>query len=78
MAVGKMVAYPDKCTGCLLCATRCSLEFVGLLNPLKARLTVQRPVSGPAAISFSDECNDCGLCARACAYGALALEKGGK
>lgn len=59
MGVRRMVAYPEKCTGCLLCATQCSLQYEGLFNPLKARLSIQRPISGPCHITFTDECNDC-------------------
>jgi len=73
----KIVAYPENCTGCLLCAMRCSLAYLGMINPLKARLIIRRRISGSPGIIFTDECNDCGLCAKTCTYGALAVERKG-
>ncbi len=73
----KVVAHPENCKGCLLCQLRCSLEYTGLFNPLKARLVIQRPITGGQEISFTDECNDCGLCARVCPYEAIILEEEG-
>ena len=71
----KIVADPDKCTGCWLCAIRCSFAYTGLFNPLMARIKVLRPVTGPCEISFTEECNNCGLCVTSCKYGALEREK---
>jgi ferredoxin len=64
-----------KCTGCLMCALRCSLRYTGAFNPLKARIRINK-TNGNNEISFAEECTKCGLCAQYCIYGALTAKEG--
>jgi ferredoxin len=72
-SVVEIVTEPDKCTGCLMCALRCSLRYTGSFNPLKARIRI-KTINGNQ-ISFTEECTKCGLCADYCIYGALVAKE---
>ena len=37
----KLTIYPEKCTGCSLCATVCSARLVGNFNPSRAAIYVE-------------------------------------
>ena len=37
-----LVVYPQKCTGCRICEQWCSMTHFGVVNPAKARITVNR------------------------------------
>jgi len=69
--------HPDRCTGCLICALRCSLRLSKGFNPANARIQIRRLVDAQTeyAVSFSEACDNCGICVRHCPYGALVLEK---
>lgn len=61
---------PTLCVECLTCQLRCSLQYEGSFNPLKARIVIK-----PGEISFTDDCVEaCHLCANYCAYGTLTRE----
>ena len=71
MEMRKVEVHPENCVGCMLCQMRCSLAYEKMINPLKARIVIDYPITGKRGISFTDECEDCGLCAQMCTYGAL-------
>ncbi|MDP2660548.1 MAG: hypothetical protein Q8R28_07455 [Dehalococcoidia bacterium] len=65
---------PEKCTSCLVCQMRCSLQYFGEFNPSKAFIAVRWPEGGVAnEVQFTEGCTFCGICARNCAYGALTI-----
>ncbi len=70
----EIVVKPERCTGCLICALRCSLRFEDCFNPMKARIMVITYFDRDNEISFEDQCDSCGICARHCPYGALTLK----
>ncbi|HPC47054.1 MAG TPA: hypothetical protein PLW83_03340 [Deltaproteobacteria bacterium] len=67
----RIETYPERCTGCLRCALRCSYIFTGRFNPCAARIRV-RVEKDRCEIELGDACTGCGECAKACLYGALA------
>ena len=74
----EIMVEPVNCTGCLICALRCSLRFEKMFNPLKAAIRVITHSDRDNQISFTEQCDSCGICARHCPYGALNLkERGG-
>jgi NAD-dependent dihydropyrimidine dehydrogenase PreA subunit len=75
-----VIAYPDNCTGCLICQLRCSWRFEKAFNPAKAAIQVRRLVEDERefAITFTERCDNCGICSRYCPYGALVWTKGRK
>ena len=64
------------CTGCLICALRCSFRFEKEFNPSWSAIKVLRVNSDNSEfnIIFTDRCDNCGICARFCPYGALIHE----
>lgn len=72
-----IIAYPEKCTGCLICQLRCSWRFGKAFNLAKSAIQIRRLVGQDTefAISFTPSCDNCGICARFCPYGALAWTK---
>jgi NAD-dependent dihydropyrimidine dehydrogenase PreA subunit len=73
-----ILAYPQNCTGCLICELRCSLRLAKEFDAARSAIRVRRLIGGGAEfdLAFSDVCDGCGLCARFCPYGALAFQKG--
>jgi len=72
----KEIAYhPEKCVGCLLCASVCSLLYDKRVNPLKARIKIVRKNYITSKIYTTPECTFCGQCAEICSYEALELIK---
>lgn len=69
----RMRFYPEKCSGCLLCAMYCSLKYDGIVNPLKARTKIHRKNDVIERITLTKECTLCGHCVNACCYGARVL-----
>ena len=74
----EITVEPANCTGCLICALRCSLRFEKAFNPLKAAIKVITHFDRDNELTFTEKCDSCGICARHCPYGALSLkDKGG-
>jgi formate hydrogenlyase subunit 6/NADH:ubiquinone oxidoreductase subunit I len=69
----RMSFYPEKCSGCMLCAMTCSLRYDGIVNPLKARTKIHRKNNITERITLTKECTFCGHCINACNYGARFL-----
>lgn len=72
-SVVEIAIDPGKCTGCLMCALRCSLRYTGCFNPLEARIRVN--TLNVNKIIFTEECTKYGFCAEYCIYGALVLKE---
>lgn len=69
----KMSFYPEKCSGCMLCAMVCSLRYEGVVNPLNAKTKIQKKENRTERITLTNECTLCGHCVNACCYGARVL-----
>lgn len=67
-----ILAYPEKCTGCLRCQLRCSWTYVSAFNPSESYIQVE--LGDVNRISFTELCNACGFCVDECPFGALELE----
>lgn len=70
----RILVYPQKCVGCLICQLQCSFNKAGVFNPSVAEVVISW-VDDEPRIAFTDNCDKCGLCARFCPYGALVLVK---
>lgn len=70
----RIIAHPERCSGCSACQLACSLLFTGTFNPLEAYIRINWSGDLDRHISFTDECTSCGVCVRYCNYGALELE----
>jgi NADPH-dependent glutamate synthase beta subunit-like oxidoreductase/ferredoxin len=69
----------DKCAGCRMCQTRCSVLNLGEFNPFKSYITITRDHAiRTTGIDFSSECKNCGQCVAVCNYGALTRADKGK
>ncbi len=72
-----ILAFPDKCTGCLICELRCSLRFLREFEVSGSAIRVRRLVGAEREFNliFTEKCDNCGLCARYCPYEALLWSK---
>ena len=63
----------DRCSGCLVCQTVCSLSLFKELNPKKSAVVVEPRFPTPGNYGLR-ACDQCGECAAACPVGCI--EKG--
>lgn len=71
-----LFAYPEKCTGCRLCAMACSLNKFGECNPKRSGITIVRDEFDRYEIQFSClQCDD-PQCIAVCMRNALYKEDG--
>jgi len=72
-----LFAYPEKCTGCRLCAIACSLKQFGECNPKKGAIGIARDEY--ARFEFQFICLQCDdpECVAACMTGAMVKGEDG-
>ena len=66
----KVVAHPEKCTGCGLCEQVCSKAFYKVGDRTRSCVRVSRRLDGSQRI---DVCDQCGECTAMCA--AMAIKQ---
>ncbi len=71
-----LFVYPERCTGCRLCALACSLSKFGECNPRKAAISVVRDEF--EGFEFPVVCFQCqdAPCVAACPQNAISREEG--
>jgi len=69
----EIIAHPEKCSGCMICALICSWTFTGAFNPFESRILINYPGDVQRSIVFTRECNNCGVCVEYCNFDALEV-----
>lgn len=66
--------FPEKCTGCRVCESMCSLTHTGEINPARSRIRVFKSEKDGTDLPMTClQCEDA-LCAKACPVGAIKLD----
>jgi len=75
MAAKQIIIDKDKCTGCRLCETRCTLHFFTEVNPSRSRIRIKKDDSVGEDIPIV--CRQCKrpACVTACPNKALSQDK---
>ncbi len=76
MALKRIIVFPDKCTGCRLCESVCSLVNEGVVRPFKSRVRVVKVKDGLANMPII--CHQClkAPCAEQCPVNAISSREG--
>ncbi|ACB85623.1 4Fe-4S dicluster domain-containing protein [Natranaerobius thermophilus] len=76
MAIRKLIASFDLCTGCEICTLVCSRRLAGGYNPRFARLRLESKMD--ALVSDPIVCNQCdnAFCEKVCPVSAIKRENG--
>jgi len=68
-----VIAHPENCSGCLVCAMICSWTFTGRFNPSESRILINFPGDIQRTVVFTRDCDSCGVCVEYCNFDALEV-----